>query len=44
MLLTCNKVPAKLQDINYEYYVDQANKLLLRGNIPNTERDQDEND
>lgn len=43
-VLTCNKVPAKLQDINYDYYIEQANKLLLRGNISNTEKDQDEND
>lgn len=48
--LTCNKVPAKLQDINYDYYltcfmhcIEQANKLLLRGNI-STEKDQDAND
>lgn len=39
-VLTCNKVPSKLQDIDFEYYIQQANKLLLRGDL--TTEDEDE--
>ena len=41
-VLTCNKVPAKLQDINYEYYIEQANKLTLKSHLTNpTELNED---
>ena len=32
-VLTCNKIPATLHDINFDYYIEQANKLTLKGDL-----------